>query len=292
MTKSPKMTQKRNRVIEKKIQTTTEDFIALFSKNEYAQIKGRKYTHYSKNDVTVSEEILKSNIAMVVEFNKLMQDGYYIPTQCHYVLSTLTTLLESAIEEGYQITEAIETYLFNRYKKSYMGFIAEEYAIRLFIENFKNILILTNEQGDLYEGVDFLIVDLETEMVYRVHITSIEDGKKKLDDKERRGRDRKFSVDVYLLYDPRNENETSFILNKYPNNFPFFKRSYIEDSFNVWKNNINEWHPDEDVGYTLDSLELKKRCTRYGGIWEMYRANHIDPSYEATINKVKTMLNS
>lgn len=248
----------------------------------------KKFIPYTTNDTEIGEAILKKSPSMVSLFNSMKRGNSCIPNQCHYVLSSLNALIDHAMENSYTITEEIRIYLYNRLKKAYMGFIVEEYVIRLTLENFENVLILTNETSDLNEGVDFLLVDLKTEIVYRVHVTSKYTGYDKLAEKEMRGYDRDFTFDVHILYNPSFADETSYLVG----DFPFPELSFIEESINAWRSNYNEWHPYEEVGYKLDDPILKSRCTRHGGSWEIYRAHKIESWYEPIIDRVKMLLNN
>lgn len=160
--------------------------------------------------------------------------------------------------------------------------MAEIYAIIMMLENFDNVIILTNEEADLKEGVDFILVDLESKIAFPMHVTAQTAGKNSLNEKERRVRGRNNNSDVPLYYSKEIEGNNSFLLGE----FAFFKKTYLRRSFNDWKNNKNDWHPGENLGYKLDNSEFIDRCVKHGGNWELFKSNKIEKRYGLVIKEI------
>ena len=160
------------------------------------------------------------------------------------------------------------------------------YATVMMLENFDNVLILTNEEADLKEGVDFILVELESKIAFPVHVTAQTAGKDSLNEKEGRMEGRNNDSDVPLYYSKKTEDDNSFLLGE----FAFFKKTYLRHSFNDWKNNKNDWHPGENLGYKLDNSEFIDRCVIYRGNWELFKSNKIEKRYGLVIKEIISFL--
>lgn len=206
----------RTQVIEKELKFTAEEFRRLFKKEGYSQIEKRGIP-YTDESVKVAEKILNENPAMVTEFNQMQRKADFLIKPSHYVLTTLQKFIKYGENQHYKIDDVVGVYLFNRLKNACIGFMAEVYAIIIMLENFDNAIILTNEEADLKEGVDFMLIDLASKTAFPVHVTAQSAGKNSLNEKEERVRGRNNNFDVPFYYSKKIEDDNS--LKRYIKNF-------------------------------------------------------------------------
>lgn len=275
----------RTKVIEKELKVTAEEFRRLYKKEGHSHI-GEKWITYNDAAKKVAKKILARNPAMVTMFNQMKrEEGYSLsPVRCHQ--TTHQKLMEYGKNQGYKMDDVVRVYLFNRIKNACIGFVAELYAIIMMLEHFDNIVILVNEKADLEKGVDFVLVYLPDMIAFPVHVTAKSAGKVSLNEKEKRvlGRNKRF--DVALYYNIKIDDDNSFRLGE----FAFFRKNYLIDTFNDWKNNKNDWHPGENVGYRLNDSAFSERFADLGGTWELFKASKVEKRYEPVIGEVISLL--
>ncbi|WP_270286771.1 hypothetical protein [Enterococcus casseliflavus] len=275
----------KTKVIEKELKVTAEEFRHLYKKEEHSQIGG-KWVTYNEASKKVGDKILAQNPAMVVLFDQMKyKEGYSLRPLCYHQ-ATYQKFIKYGENQGYKMDDVVRGYLFNRIKDTCIGCIAEMYAIIMMIENFDNIVILTNEKADLETGVDFILVYLPHMIAFPVHVTTQAAGKDSLNEKETRVPGRNNRYDVALYYNKKINDNHSFKLGE----FAFFKKYYLSCAFNDWKDNKNDWHPGENVGYRLNDSEFSERFANLGGTWELFKANKIEKRYEPMIEEVTSLL--
>ncbi|WP_288362461.1 hypothetical protein [uncultured Enterococcus sp.] len=275
----------RTKVIEKELKVTAEEFRHLYKNEEHSQI-GKRVILYTDAATKVGDKILAQNPAMVALFNQMKYKEGYSLSPLRYHQATYQKFIEYGINQGYKMDDVVRVFLFNRIKDTCISCIAEMYAIIMMIENFDNIVILTNEKADLETGVDFILVYLPDMIAFPVHVTTQAAGKNSLNEKETRVSGRNNRHDVALYYNKKINDSHSFKLGE----FAFFKKYYLRCEFNDWKNNKNDWHPGENVGYRLDDSEFSERFANLGGTWELFKANKIEKRYEPVIEEVTSLL--
>ncbi|WP_416135825.1 hypothetical protein ACM2W4_15445 [Enterococcus casseliflavus] len=275
----------RTKVIEIELEVTAEEFRRLYKKGGHSHI-GKKAILYTDASEKVAEKILAENPAMVTVFNQMKRKEGYSLRPLSYHQTTHQKLIEYGNNQGYKMDNVVSIYLFNRIKNTCISCIAEFYAIMMMLENFDNIVVLTNEKADLEKGVDFILVDLPNMIAFPVHVTTQSAGENSLNEKETRVRGRNNKSDVALYYNNKTDDDNSFRLGE----FAFFRKYYLSCAFNDWKNNKNDWHPGENVGYRLDNAAFSERFANLGGTWELFRANKIEKRYEPVIEEVISLL--
>ncbi|WP_461199087.1 hypothetical protein [Enterococcus sp. N249-2] len=275
----------RTQVIEKELKVTAEEFRRLYKEEGYAQI-GKKGIMYTDASTKIAKKILAQNPAMLTMFNQMKRNEGYSLRPLRYHQTTHQKLMEYGKNQGYKMDDVVRVYLFNRIKNACIGFIAELYAIIMMLENFDNIVILINEKADLEEAVDLILVYLPDMIAFPVHVTAKSAGEGSLNEKEKRVLGRNSRFDVALYYNIKIDDDNSFRLGE----FAFFRRNYLIDTFNDWKNNKNDWHPGENVGYRLNDSAFSERFANLGGTWELFKASKVEKRYEPVIGEVILLL--
>lgn len=245
---------------QKKIGIRTIDMQKLFETKEYEQFEGiRKKKKYSEQSTEAGNCIINDSPPMVLLFDSMLKDSGTIISQADYVRNVYSMITENMkeIHKG-KLTNDVKDYIFNRIKKAYMGFVAEYHALLMIVEKIEDVIILTNTRADLRAGIDFVLISLKNDKIYDVHVTSMKSGEEYLVKKEKRGRNRDFTRDVVLLYNPSSDDQRSYQINT----FPFFREKYIKRKF-------ADWEVDQKLGTTLDNSKLKKMMESGYRNWEL-----------------------
>lgn len=263
-------------VIEKEMKLSAKEIRTLFRKPEYKSSKTWMFVNDEEEEII--DDFLGNCEPFVKVFNRLMDNHRTVITESLLVKHAEAMFERQAIISNFNLTAKRRKYLRWRVESAYKGFVTELYAITLLSEHVPDILISTNAEADLKEGVDFMVSFLGTNMTYPYHATSHE-GLERLIYKEKKVPGRYFGKDPNISYNSNENDGHSYLIN----GFPFFKKSYL-------LKNLEEMPNDKSKGFRTDDPDFLDRCTKHGGKWEVFRSNDIDPSYEEEIQEIKRIL--
>lgn len=234
----------------------------------------------SRESQKIARSIVSSTSTMVSIYNRIVNESDLIVPPYKIIRQIHQELTDFAAEEGYELTDEIDTAIYNRVQTAVKGFIIQSNAIPHFLEVSDDLIILTNESMDVNGKVDFIAVRFSTQMAYFIHVTTLDERNRSIKEKKHKSSNGNSGEHCWLLYSATEEDcDASFLINE----LAFFKRKYINQSLNAWRD-------DKNKGIRIDDMDFKREFLKHKGEWKLYKSKELHEDYENEVEELITFL--
>lgn len=264
--------------VEQSHSLTPRGIRTLFHDKGYGQAHERiiKITKESKDK---ANRIVDSYTPMIKLYRQIQKDAGTIVSFYKTIQSIHGDIIKHATKENIELNDEIDTAVYNRVKNAVIGFFVQDYGIYLFLEASEEIIILSNDDHDLYGGVDFIIIHIPSGMAYFVHVTTLKEGENSIVQKGLTSTERKFIGHCALFYVKDSEGDLNFKIDE----APFFKLNHLRTSLNTWRE-------DKNMGISIYDKEFKEELKKYKGEWKLFKSNKLLEEYKLEAEEIIAFL--